>query len=250
MQEKRQFGPKSFRDRASLRKGAHTDDKVQLRKNNIRELKTLRQDRYGFTLMWHVVPDLLLKMGIKPWGSYDPNNSHAGRIWGWKKEVNLTEEKVKRIVYEILERNVLTLPQLGALRKALSYAWQLKQGVKTYTPQKHRNWNAVKVLYGTISHKDLPESEETTLPEYIPTHEQLEKAFTSEWHPEHKMNYIEFESSLVCAYDTYLYGLRSNEDVKRVKNSKDVKYYIQDLFMSIGFVDGRCKLPEKHRPWY
>ena len=248
-QQKRRYGPRSLRDQAQAPKGSHIDDHVQLRKNNIRELKTLRQDRYGFTLMWTVVPDLLLKMGIKPWGTYDPKNSHGGRIWGWKKEVNLSEPKVKRIVYEILERNCLTWPQLAALRKALSYAWQLHQGVKSYVPQKHRNWNAVKVLFATIKRKHLPKTTQSTLPEYIPSYEQLEKAFTSEWYPGHPMNFVEFESSVVCAYDTFVFGLRSNEDVKRVKNSKMVRYNLAQLFMSVGFVDGRCKLPEKHRPW-
>ena len=248
-QEKRRYGPRSFRDQARAPKGARIDDKCQLRKNRKRALPTLASDRYGFNLLWSVVPDMMEWAGVKPPGSYDPFNSHKGKIWGWKREVPLTEESVQEIVFELLERNQLSMPKLEAVRKALSYAWQLKRGVKDYVPQKHRNWGAVKSLYATIEHKDLPPVEQSTLPDSIPTYQQLEDAFTGEWYPGHPLNYIEFTSKLVCAYDTYVFGLRSNEDCKRVKKSRDVQWHVPELHMSIGFVDGRCKLPEKHRPW-
>ena len=247
--KERRYGPRSFRDQATIPRGARIDDKCQLRKNRKRALPTCSGDRYGFNLMWRVVPDMMVWAGVRPWGHYDPNNSHKGRIWGWKSEMPLNEKKVQEIVYEILERKRLTMPQLEAVRKALSYAWQLKHGCTVYTPQKHRNWNSVKSLYATIVHKDLPPVEQSTLPTHLPTYQQLEDAFTREWHPEHPMTYLEFESSLVCAYDTHVFGLRSNEDCKRVKNSQDTQWHIEELYMRIGFVDGRCKLAEKHRPW-
>ena len=230
-------------------KGAHVDDKIQLRKNNKASLPALASHRYGFGLMWNVVPDLMLEAGVKPFGEYDPTNSHGGRIFGWKKEMPLTEKSVKRIVYEILERNILTEPMLEAVRKCLSFAWQLKTGVGVYYPQKCRNWDCVKSLYATIDYAALPPSEESTLPDVLAKYEQLEMAFTSEWTTEHEMNFLWFEVGVICAYDTFIFGLRSNEDVKRIKNSKDVKWHPQDHFMDIGFVDGRAKLPEKHRPW-
>ena len=251
MEEKpRKYGPTSYRDQAKPPRGCHIDDKIQNRKNKRTALPTLSAHRYGFNLMWSTVPDTMLWAGVKPFGSYDPNNTHKGKIWGWKREVPLTEETVKVIVYDILERKCLTGPELQAIRKALSFAWQLKVGVKAYYPQKSRNWDAVKVLYATIDwSEDVMPTRHSTLPTVIPTYQQLEDAFCKEWHPGHPMTFIEFEAGVVCGYDTNVIGLRSNEDVKRVKNSKLIEWHIPELFMEIGFLGGRCKLPEKHRPW-
>ena len=250
MGKARKYGPRSFRDKAKPPKGCHIDDLTQHRKNKKSKLPSLSAHRYGFTLLWSTVPDTMIWAGVKPWGSYDPNNTHAGRIWGWKREVPLTEKTVMQIVYDVLERKCVTKPQLEAIRKALSFAWQLKVGTKAYYPQKSRNWDAVKVLYSTIDwSNDVVPTEHSTLPTHIPAYLQLEEAFTKEWHTGHEMTFIEFEVGVVTAYDTFFFGLRSNEDVKRVKNSKAIEWHIEERFMDIGFLGGRCKLPEKHRPW-
>jgi hypothetical protein len=250
-QQKRRYGPRSFRDKAVAPKGAHIDEIVQLRKHKKASLPALSAHRYGFGLMWNVVPDLMLWAGVKPWGEYDPTNCHGGRIFGWKKEMPLTEKSVQTILLRIIQKNVLTEAMLESVRKCLSFAWQLKMGVRVYYPQKSRNWDCVKVLYATIDYAGLPEGEEkdSTLPTILAKYEQIEMAFTSEWTTEHEMNFLWFLVGVVCAYDTFVFGLRSNEDVKRIKKSKDMQWFPEDHFMDIGFVDGRAKLPEKHRPW-
>ena len=167
--KKRRYGPKSHRDQARVPKGAHYGDKVQHRKNKKASLDALSAHRYGFGLMWNVVPDLMLEAGVKPYGEYDPGNCHGVKIFGWQREVTLTEKKVNKILYEILERNVLTESQLDSVRKTLSWAWQLKVGCQKYYPQKCRNWDAVKVLYATIDYTKIPATVSSTLPTRIAT---------------------------------------------------------------------------------
>ena len=245
----RRHGPRSFRDQAVAPVGCHVDMRIQLRKNRKRSLKSLAADRYGFKLMWRVAPGEMRNAGVQPWGTYDKKNSHKGRIWGWKSECPLTEEKVKRIAFKVLEVNVLTLPQLEMVRKALSYAWQLCNGVQTHVPQKQRNWIAVKSLWSTVKVVEIPATGKSTKPDKIPTPQELGAAFKKQWHSGHPMSRVEFSMGVISAYDTYVFGTRSNEDMKRIKKSKEHALNVREGFNSVGYVGGRCKLAEGYRPW-
>ena len=229
--------------------GCHVDVKIQLRKNSKKSNKALAAARYGFNLMWRIAPGEMKKAGVKPWGSYDKHNSHAGRIWGWKHEMVLTENKVKRIVFAVLEANLLTMPQLDMVRKSLSYAWQLRNGVESHVKQKHRNWTAVKSLWTTVKVKDVPKIGKSTKPERIPTPKELTVAFNKPWHAGHPMSRVEYSMGVICCYDTYVFGTRSNEDMTRIKKSKEHARNDREGYNSVEYVGGRCKLAEGYRPW-
>ena len=226
------------------------DMKIQHRKNRKRSLKSLAASRYGFKLMWRVAPGEMKKAGVKPWGSYDEKNSHAGRIWGWKYECPLTELKVKNIAYKVVEANALTLSQLDHVRKSLSYAWQLVHGVDKNVSQKHRNWEAVKTVWSTVKVSEVPPTGKSTMPERIPTPQELSAAFNKQWHTGHSMSRVEFSVGVICCYDTYVFGTRSNEDMKRIKKSKEHVYCPREGYNKVGYVGGRCKLAEGYRPWW
>ena len=174
----------------------------------------MRVIRYGFKLMWQEAPREMRRYGCGAVGSFDPKNAHGGVCWGWPKECQLTSNQAGAILYKIYQRRTMTWPQLKAIRKSLAYAYELTGG-ETH----NGNYKRVGMIWPVMRETECVPVTNSQKPKLIPTVEELKEAFTSPWDPEHPWSLMEFLGGLVCAYDTFVNGLRSNEDMSRVKKS-------------------------------
>jgi hypothetical protein len=211
--------------------------------------RTMTQLRTGWNKMWEIIPGEMMKMKIKPPGSYDPWNCHGGKMWGWAKECNMTDKKAQRIMFKLYESKKLTENQLKNCRKTLSYAYELCGG------DAKKNWPSIKQLFTkAFNMKSLPKGREchSTKPTRIPTPEQLKRAFMKQW-VRNKMPFTVWAVAYVAAYDWAVCGCRSKEDLKRLKRS--IRHVInrRERWQASEFYGGRCKLAGNKkgtRPWW
>ena len=104
----RKAGVPSFRDTAKLPKYAGFDDKLQYELDKGKSGKTHEVRRYGFRLLWEVVPDEMERHNIGAVGSFHPQNGHNGVMWGWKRECNMTNTKAKKLLLAAFSSKKLT----------------------------------------------------------------------------------------------------------------------------------------------
>ena len=207
--------------------------------------------RYGFKLCWQEAPSEMRRFNIGEVDSFNPKNGHGGVCWGLPKECSLTNSQAKTIMWEIWKKRSLTFPQMKAVRKSFAYAYELIGGPVVSNKTKP-NFPGVNSIWKHVKEDELPESTTTTLPQSIPTVAELKKAFTREWSPDHPWCLMKWLQGLVQAYDLFIFGLRSREDVDRVKKSTAHKHNWQNGWMCTSFVGGRAKLCDSKRntrPW-
>ena len=241
-------GPEALKDKAELPARASLDTKIQHSLNSNKKNTTMTAYRQGMTLLWRVAKKELKKAGVKPMGEYDPKNAHGGKMWGWPKEMRLTNAKVKNIMYRCISCGKLTIDQLKTVRKTFAYAWQLFR-FKTEDQQEDENWPCMKKMFKMVDLKKLPGKIRTTLPERIPTVNELKTAFMKPWTPGHSFSFSKFCSAVPAAYDTFVWGCRSFEDHDRIKRSRNHVIRPSEGYISTEYVDGRCKTPSCPRAW-
>jgi len=203
--------------------------------------------RYGFRLQWQEAPREMTRFKIGKVDSFNPKNGQGGVCWGLPKECSLTNQQAKTILFEIWKKRSLTFPQMKAVRKSFAYAYELTGG-----PIPKGNFPGVNRVWDLVREEELPESTTTTLPQSIPTPDELKKAFTKEWTPQHPWCLMMWLQGLIQAYDLFVFGLRSREDVDRVKKSTTHQHNWQRGWMCTSFVGGRAKLcgnKKNTRPW-
>ena len=100
----------------------------------------------------------------------------------------------------------------------------------------------VKVVWHIVRESELADALATVVPRRIPTVRDLKVAFTKDWTTDSPLNLMEYSSGLVCAYDAFLNGLRSNEDVDRLKKSRDHTSDWANGWQCTSFAGGRAKL--------
>ena len=220
----------------------------------------MKQLRYAFRLMWREAPSRMRKYNIKAEDEFDPKNSHGGSCWGWPNECKLTNVQARSIFYECYKRRQLTIHQLIVVRKGMAYAWELTGGLPG------GNYPGVKEVSKIVRESNLAEKINVVKPVRIPTPDELKLAFTKEWvHPddrplrfqkldpvESSMNLVQHCSGLVQAYDWACFGLRSVEDIKRVKRGVVHEFDWDRGWQCTDFVGGRAKLcgtKKGNRPW-
>ena len=70
--------------------------------------------------MWQEAEEEMREHKILPPGSYDPDNCHQGKMWGWPKECNMTDNKAKRILFVCYKSKKLTWPMMACCRWILA----------------------------------------------------------------------------------------------------------------------------------
>ena len=233
---KRKRGPKGLQEKASLPRYAGFNTQLQGDKNEMREPSTMKGLRWGFNLMWEHAEAEMEKHNIPRPDTFDKKNHHGGKLWGWPRECNMTDNKAKRIFYACYKTGNMTEPMLRAVRKTLAYAYELKGG------EPLQNWPSIKGVWQTFKLCNLPKSEMSQKPELIPTPQQLKRAFTTEWNPDCPMVFAVWLVGLIAAFDSFVNGLRSNEDISRVKNSPRHVYNWDAGWECSEFDGGRAKL--------
>ena len=249
---KKKPGPRSYKDQCKMPRRARIDKQIRHKLNKKRSNSALATDRYGFNLMWRYAPEEMVAAKVKRPGSFETGNIHKGQMWGWKAECNLTDLKVKKIFFRVIHCGELTRPMADAVRKSLSFAYQLVHSDRDDYPVKRilKNWPSVFTVWSTIDDdtfkKVTPEA--STIPDRIPTFDENKTAFTKDWSEEHPWSFVRFCSGCLCANDAFVSGPRPKEDIDRVKKSRDHIVVPGEGQMSTGFVGGRAKT-DVTTPW-
>ena len=208
----------------------------------------MRVIRWGFKKMWQEVPSLMRKYNIGQVDSFDKLNAHGGKIWGWPKECHLTSTQAGKILLAMYRRRTLTFPALKAVRKSLAYAYELSDGTIS-----KGNFKGVSKIWEVVLETECKPSGFSQRPERIPQPSELKDAFSSPWTPDHPWSLMEFVGGANAASDLFVFGLRSREDVRRVKESLTHEIDIRNGWQCTKFVGGRCKLSgskKNSRPWW
>ena len=106
----------------------------------------------------------------------------------------------------------------------MSVLHQLQNNEKVIPGDKSCNYDCMKRVWKTVNVHKLPQQmRPSTLPTRIPTPRELKKAFNKEWsREESEMSLMEHNHGCLCAYDCFITGPRSNEDIARIKNSPEI----------------------------
>ena len=239
-------GPKSFRSTSKVFHRAEHRTQLQKARDDLRGNECLKKIRYAFRLMWQEVPKEMTRYRVGPVDSFDVNNVHRGTCWGWPKECALTNLQARTIFFNIYKRARLTIHQLIVVRKGLAYAYELTGG----TPGK--NFPGVKEVWSVVREQTMAQQKHHVLPCRIPTPQELRIAFNKEWTPASPISLVGHCQSLVYVNDLFIFGLRSTEDVKRVKNSVTHYEDWDNGWQCTEFQGGRAKLcgaKKGTRPW-
>ena len=239
-------GPPPLKHDAKRKRGAGLVSRREFRVGvNLTEA-TARAYRTGFNTMWKYVGAYMARKGIKRPGGFDRNNVHGGRLWASRKECNMTNMIAGNIIERVYDSGKVGLDQLKQVRHSMSYAYYLTEGIRG------ENYPEVNAQWKSFNLSKLPGVRRTVKPTRIPTPANLKTAFTTEWTSAHPQSLATFSSGVLCAWDTQVFGLRPNVDVKKVKTSS-----IHDINPNEGhgwtqMVGGRSKLHLQKRgtrPW-
>ena len=236
-----------MKDTAVLPKYSSVNTRIQHALNKQKANTSMTVYRHGMTLMWKVAARKLRECRVKKMGTYDKKNAHGGKMWGWPKEMNLTNKMVQKVMFAVIQSRKLNYPQLEIVRKSLGYAWQLNPR-KTQDQMELTNWPCMARVWKTIPKGELPKRKQKEMMK-IPTVGELEAAFKNEWTPAHPMSLGEFVQGTVAAYDTFIWGCRAKEDHDRIKKSREHVIRPKAGYISTEYVNGRCKSPGFPREW-
>jgi hypothetical protein len=158
----------------------------------------------------------------------------------------MTNARARSLYHAIYKAKQLTYHQMIVVRKAFAYAFELSGG----TPG--GNFPGVKEVWKLVAEGECAPKKNKVLPERIPTMSQLKVAFTREWVPEGSTTLVDHMTGNIAAHDWGVYGMRSNEDFKRVKKSRNHHSDWAAGWHATEFKGGRAKLhgvKKGSRPW-
>ena len=208
----------------------------------------MRVIRYGFKLLWREVPAMMRRYKVGKLNSFDPYNAHKGEIWGWPKECRLTSHQARTLLMKVYAKRTMTYPQMRSISKSLAYAYELSGGTVPLG-----NYAGVKQVWPLVRENECVPSTMSQKPEKIPEPEELKTAFSSPWTANHAWSLMLFLCGLISAGDLFVFGLRSREDIKRVKESRTHEFNGKQGWTCSKFVGGRSKLSGNKKdsvPWW
>ena len=75
--------------------------------------------------MWATCPAAMKKCKVGEVGSFNRFNHHGGVMPGWPSESTMSNQRASKILLACIKSKKLTLKQLEAVRKCLSFLWEL-----------------------------------------------------------------------------------------------------------------------------
>ena len=211
--------------------------------------ETHRKRRRGYKLMFEFAPDKCRQLGFPEPGTFSKTNGHNGDCWGWKKECRMTNRKAGEILLELVNLQTMTMAQLGTVRKALAYSYQLMGNTVT---KYQNNWPETYNVWKGVSDVRCAPTK-SCKPTRIATPEEEKRAFTMRWSPAtSKLSLIDWIRCRRAAYDTFFSGHRANKDMEKMKKSVSHKINAKEGWCWTAFFNGRCKLKgakKNSRPW-
>ena len=231
-------GPKSFRDQARRPKYAGRKMRGALRFNEFRSPATMQTYRTGYRTMWKHAKAYMERKRLPRPGTFRKANHHAGHLWATGSECKLTGVQAARIL-EICFEAKISEAALKQVKKSLSYAHFLRTGIVS------RNWDEVKNTFDTFG--EFGKVVQPTMPEHVPTPDQLKEGFMKPWSKETGMPLLKWSVGLLASWDWTVAGLRSKSDLGKVKKSCDHDVSEVEGYGSTSFVEGRSKLCGRKR---
>ena len=207
---------------------------------------TAKAYRTGFNTCWRYAGPYMARKGIPKPGEFDPTNVHGGKLWGTRKECRLTDKMAGNIFERVYDSGKVGVDQLKQVRHSLSYAYYLTKGIQG------ENYPEVYAQWKSFDLSKLPGVRRPLKPIRIPTPANLKLVFTTPWSSAHPQNLTTFATGVLCAWDTHIFGLRPNVDVKKVKDSRTHIINANEGYGWTLMEGGRSKLhgPKRGtRPW-
>ena len=218
--------------------------------NNIKKTQTLKKYRTGYNTAWGVpaAREHMVKCGFREPGTYDPNNQQGGAMFSLPRELptkrQFSDEDAGIILRRVFKSGA-TLSQCEAVRKMLSFAYQLRMGLDG-------NWEACGIQWRSQDPGKYGEPTQSVLAKIIIEPSGLTTCFTTEWSPANGMAYLQWNVGLLVVHDWCVLGARSKSDLDKIKKSVDHVVVESEGWMCTRMVGGRAKLEARKgiRPWY
>ena len=183
--------------------------------------------------------------GFKVPGTYFRDNQQGGDMFATPREVpaNFVGEDAG-ILLRLSFKSGLTRSQCEAIRKMLSFAYQLATGKEGNYEEVKIQWDCQDpVLYGAPTQKILAEVSVEPA--------GLTVAFTTPWSPDCGMPYPVWCVGALIVHDWCVLGARSQTDLGKIKASRHHTFVSSEGWMATAMKGGRAKLEKKKgvRPW-
>ena len=232
-------GPKSYKDKSTRQRRAGLVSRRETRKWENASKATLRSVRAGWALAWRYAGGYLKRKRIPL--TFRKGNLHNGVLFANRKECKMTNTMAGEILERVYNSRKVTLPQLKQVRHTLSYSYYLMTGtVKA-------NWPEVKAQWDSFNLAELPESLKPLMAKRIPVPENLKEAWTKGWTPNGTWTLADFIVAALGAWDYFIFGLRPQCDINKVKTSTDHVININERYGYTSMVGGRSKLQGNRR---
>ena len=153
----------------------------------------------------------------------------------------MTNKAAGEILERVYESGEVSIDQLKQVRHSLSYSYYLATG------NGGENWPEVDSQWRSFSLKDLPKPSKKVLPTKIPTPLNLREVSNRQWTPDCGMSLADFEVARLGSWDSHVFGLRPNVDIKKVKDSREHCINASEGYGKTKMIDGRSKLHLQHR---
>ena len=140
-------------------------------KNAMKSIYTMQKYRNGFYLLWRFVGKYMKRVGMKKPGEYNRSNQHNDRMFALPKEISLSELQAGKLMRKCYKQGT-TNSQLKAVRKTLSYAYQLTTG-------NEGNYNEVEVAWSSFDPRNFGEPTRRMMPTRVIPPGLLADAFTT-----------------------------------------------------------------------
>ena len=165
--------------------------------------------------MWACAGPYMTRKNLRRPGEFRHDNQHGGKLWASRRECQMTNLIAGVIIEKCYESKKLGIEQLKQVRHSLSYSYYLKTGnVKD-------NWPEVKAQWVSFELASLPKTKRPLKPVNIPTPDNVRKALTTPWTPQHPLCLADFMVRILGTWHFHGFGLRPNVDIAKVKNSRD-----------------------------
>ena len=188
--------------------------------------------------MWATCPQVMKRCKVGEPDSFDRHNHHGGVMPGWPGESTMSDQRASKILHACVKSKKLTYRQLDAVRKCLSFLWELT-GKKT---KRDGNWPCVAANWdSTVRLKNLKPKKETP-PMRIPSPKTLRKAILKGWNNRRGMPFLKWIIFYGCFWDTMVCGARPNVDMNKIKKSRTHNFNWRNGWQCTDFLGGRSKL--------